>query len=93
MLPVRRKLPIPASCADLDLDVVERVLAKHDGHVYEAARELGVPSPDLRRLTWSVPRLIDAALERAERLVDRAEANPPEPTPHLGFRVARTLAP
>jgi hypothetical protein len=29
----------------------------------------------LRKLTWSHPRLIDIALEEAERLIDRAEAN------------------
>jgi peptidoglycan/xylan/chitin deacetylase (PgdA/CDA1 family) len=56
--PVRR-LSVPSSCAKLDLGRV--------------ARELKVPSGDLRKLTWSHPKLIELALEEAERLIDRAE--------------------
>ena len=48
---------------------------KHHANVSAAARELNVPSGDLRKLTWSHPRLIELALEEAERLVDRAEEN------------------
>ena len=70
--PVRR-LSVPASCAKLDLARVELALIKHHANVRAAARELDVPSGDLRKLTWSHPRLIELALEEAERLVDRAE--------------------
>ena len=70
-----RRLPVPGSCAKLDPIRVERALVKHQANVSAAARELGVPSGDLRKLTWSHPRLIDIALEEAERLIDRAEAN------------------
>ena len=48
-------------------------LVKHHANVSAAARELNVPSGDLRKLTWSHPRLIELALEEAERLIDRAE--------------------
>ena len=51
----------PASCADLDLAVVERVLTKHYGDIPAAARELGVSRPDLKRLTWAKPKLIEGA--------------------------------
>jgi hypothetical protein len=70
--PVRR-LPVPASCRGLDLARVERLLVKHHANVSAAARELDVPSGDLRKLTWSHPGLIELALEEAERLVDRAD--------------------
>ena len=70
--PVRR-LSVPSSVASLPLALVERVLIKHRANVRAAARELEVPSGDLRKLTWSHPRLIELALEEAERLVDRAE--------------------
>jgi hypothetical protein len=71
--PVRR-LSVPSSCAKLDLGRVARVLMKHHANVRAAARELEVPSGDLRKLTWSHPRLIEVALEEAERLIDRAES-------------------
>jgi hypothetical protein len=55
----------PASCADLDLAVVERTLAKHYGDIPASARELGVSGPNLRRLTWAKPQLLEEAdLER-----------------------------
>jgi hypothetical protein len=64
----------PAGLAGLDLAVVARVLVKHRANVSAAAKALKVSSSDLRRLTWSHPRLIELALEEAHRLVDRAEA-------------------
>ncbi len=70
----QRRLPAPASCANIDLARVEVALVKHRANVHAAARELNVPSADLRKLTWSHPRLVEVALEEAERLVDRAEA-------------------
>ena len=55
----------PASCADLDLGVVERTLAKHYGDIPASARELHVSIPDLKRLTWAKPKLLEEAeLER-----------------------------
>jgi hypothetical protein len=70
--PIRR-LSVPASVASLPLALVERALIKHHANVRAAAAELKVPSGDLRKLTWSHPKLIELALEEAERLVDRAE--------------------
>jgi hypothetical protein len=60
------RLPaVPAACADLDLAQVSRVLAKHYGDIPAAARELLIAIPDLRRLTWARPRLLEEAeLER-----------------------------
>jgi hypothetical protein len=56
---------VPAACADLDLAEVSRVLAKHYGDLGASARELAVPIPDLRRLTWAKPKLLEEAeLER-----------------------------
>jgi hypothetical protein len=56
---------VPASCEHLDLALVERVLAKHFGDIPAAARELHVSIPDLRRLTWAKPKLLEEAeLER-----------------------------
>ena len=41
------------------------MLAKHYGDIPAAARELNIPTPDLRRLTWSKPKLLEEAeLER-----------------------------
>jgi hypothetical protein len=55
----------PSACADLDLAVVERMLAKHCGDIPASARELRVSIPDLRRLTWAKPKLLEEAeLER-----------------------------
>ena len=43
------------------------MLAKHYGDIPAAARELDVPIPDLRRLTWAKPDLLEEAeLERME---------------------------
>jgi hypothetical protein len=69
------RLRPPAGLADIDLALVARVLVEHRANVHAAAAELGVPSADLRKLTWSHPRLIEVALEEAELLVDRAEEN------------------
>ena len=63
---------VPKSCADLDLGLVERVLAKHFGGISAAARELGVSSTDLRRLTWAEPRLLESAHELCGDVVTRA---------------------
>jgi hypothetical protein len=65
---------IPDSCRDLDLVHVSRTLAKHYGDFYPAARELGVSGPDLRRLTWAKPHLLDEAREEMEFVVLRARS-------------------
>jgi hypothetical protein len=54
---------------DLDPVVVSRLLAKHYGDVPATARELKVPSPELRRLIWARPHLLDAAHEAMEVFV------------------------
>jgi hypothetical protein len=66
------QVKIPDSCADLCPAKVERTLKKHFGDIYAAARELGVPGPDLRRLTWAQPSLYKNALEEMELVVQRA---------------------
>jgi hypothetical protein len=63
---------VPAACAGLDLALVERTLMKHYGDITGAARELGVSGPDLRRLTWSKPELLERASEECEVFVARA---------------------
>jgi hypothetical protein len=63
---------IPAACAGLDLALVSRVLAKHYGDIPAAARELRVPTPDLRRLTWVEPSLLEEAEDRCGEVVARA---------------------
>ena len=64
----------PENLRHLDLTVVGRALVETEGNVTAAAKKLGVPSHELRRLTWSVPALMDVALELAERMVDAAES-------------------
>lgn len=67
-------LNIPAACADLDLALVSRVLAKHYGDLPAAARELNIPTPDLRRLTWAKPELLEEAEDRCGEVVARAQS-------------------
>ena len=66
------RVRVPDSCADLCPAKVERTLEKHFGDITAAARELGVPGPDLRRLTWAQPSLYKNALEEHELVVQRA---------------------
>ena len=66
------KVKVPDSCVDLCPAKVERTLEKHFGDICKAARELGVPGPDLRRLTWAQPSLYTNALEEHELVVQRA---------------------
>ena len=53
--------------------MVEQVLTKHLADIYAAARELGVSGPDLKRLTWSKPKLLERAHEEMELLVLRVQ--------------------
>jgi hypothetical protein len=63
---------IPGSCLGLDLGHVSRVLAKHLGDITRAAKELGVTGPELRRLTWAKPKLLEAAHEQMFEIAARA---------------------
>jgi hypothetical protein len=64
---------VSADCEALAPAEVERALVKHFGDIAGAARELGVPGPDLRRLTWAEPGLYNNALEELELIVERAK--------------------
>jgi hypothetical protein len=66
------RVKVPDSCADLFPAKVVRPLERHFGQIPPAARELGVPIPDLRRLTWAQPKLLEEALEEHELAVQRA---------------------
>src|SRR6476659_4494068 len=71
-LPARR---IPESVAHLDIEIISAALIQNDANVRNAARALGVPSGDLRKLVLLDQRLTDAALEAVELRLDDAEAN------------------
>ena len=64
---------IPISCRELDLAVVEEVLVRCNCCIAKAAKELGIPASDLRRLVIWGP-LKDAATERVEQAIDDAQA-------------------
>jgi hypothetical protein len=66
---------VAASVADLDHSVVAAVLSRHSCNVTDAARDLGVPPSDLRRLLWANPKLQDEAFEVVEGRIDLAESN------------------
>ena len=65
---------IPVACAGLDLARVARALAKHYGDFPAAARELNILAPDLRRLTWAKPELLEEAEDRCGEVVARAQS-------------------
>ena len=71
-LPAKR---IPKSVAHLDVEIVAAALIRHDANVRNAARALGVPSGDLRKLVLVDQRLADTALEAVELKLDDCEAN------------------
>jgi hypothetical protein len=62
-------LALPASCRELDLAVVEAELVKHRCNIAAAARSLGVPASDLRRLVSWGP-LAEAVLRAGLRSPD-----------------------
>jgi hypothetical protein len=68
-----QKLPVPASCAHLDLAAIEAELVRTEGNVTAAATALSVPSADLRRLVWSTGSLADVIFEQLEQMIDGAE--------------------
>ena len=63
---------IPASCADLDFREIAAELIKTRGNVTAAAKALGVPSADLRRLVWST-KLAEVVGEAIEEVLDEAQ--------------------
>jgi hypothetical protein len=58
----------------MNIDEAERALLEARGSVGKAARALEVPSADLRKFVSANPKLREAALEAAERDLDKAEA-------------------
>src|SRR6516165_4623594 len=66
---------VPITVANLDLAVVGEALSRHACNVTDAARDLGVPASDLRRLLWANPKLQDEAFEVVEARLDTAEKN------------------
>jgi hypothetical protein len=73
MWPVRRAR-IPESCRDLDRDHVVATIEACEVNISAAARKLGVPSHDLRRLLVADPEILALAAEQEERRLDKAEA-------------------
>jgi hypothetical protein len=65
---LRRRPALP-----VDLPIIEQTLLDKRGNIAAAARVLGVPSVDLRRLVASRPLLADAIYEGTERALDAAE--------------------
>ena len=57
----------------IDPDQASRALLEAKGSVGKAARSLDVPSADLRKFVADNPKLWAAALEAAERDLDKAE--------------------
>jgi hypothetical protein len=68
-----QKLPVPASCAHLDLAAIQAELVRTEGNVTAAATVLSVPSADLRKLVWSTTSLTDVIFEQLEQMIDEAE--------------------
>jgi hypothetical protein len=66
------KPAVPASCAGLDPVAVEAELIRTRGNVTAAAKTLGVPAPDLRRVVWS-SSLADTVYEQIEQTLDEAQ--------------------
>ena len=66
---------VPATVASLAPNMVSEALARHACNVSDAARDLGVPPSDLRRLLWANPKLQDEAFEAVEARLDLAEKN------------------
>ena len=51
------------------------MLAKHYGDIPASARELNIPTPDLRRLTWARPKLLEEAELERMGVIARAWVN------------------
>ncbi len=66
---------VPATVTDLDPDAVTEAIGRFGYDITAAARDLRVPSSDLRRLLWANPKLQDQAFEVVEARLDVAERN------------------
>jgi hypothetical protein len=64
---------LPVSCRELDLAAAEAALVQHRCNIAGAARSLGVPASDLRRLVCWGP-LAATASEQVEQAIDDAQA-------------------
>jgi hypothetical protein len=68
---------VPATVADLELAIAVEVLARHACNVTDAARDLGVPPSDLRRLLWANPKQRRANGARQRRTPDGMQKHRP----------------
>ncbi len=66
---------IPESVAHLDMETIEAALIRNDASIRNAARDLNVPSGDLRKLVLLDQRLKDVSTEAVELQLDECEAN------------------
>jgi multidrug resistance efflux pump len=57
----------------IDPEAAERALIEAKGSIGKAARSLDIPSAELRKFVATHPKLRAAALEAAERDLDKAE--------------------
>ena len=58
----------------IDPEAARQALIEARGSVGKAARALDVPSADLRKFVTDNPKILAAAIEAAERELDKAEA-------------------
>ena len=66
---------IPESVAHLPIEIIEAALIRNDASIRNAARDLNVPSADLRKLVLLDQRLKDVSTEAVELDLDASEAN------------------
>ena len=57
------------------MEIIEAALVRNDASIRNAARDLNVPSADLRKLVLLDQRLADASTEAVELHLDECEAN------------------
>jgi hypothetical protein len=81
-----RELAIPESVRHLDGDAVIDALARHNGNVSAAAKDLGVPSADFRAFLRPNPQYQAAAHELIEHRQDLADATILEALKHPDLR-------
>jgi hypothetical protein len=81
-----RELAIPESVRHLDGDAVIDALARHNGNISAAAKDLGVPSADFRAFLRPNPQYQAAATELIEHRQDLADATILEALKHPDLR-------
>src|ERR1700722_19337892 len=88
-----RELTIPDSVRHLDGDAVIDALARHNGNISAAAKDLGVPSADFRAFLRPNPQYQAAANELIEHRQDLADATILEALKHpdLRFRLPAAM--